>query len=162
MARRVFFSFYYKADNWRASQIRQIGTLEGNSPVSDNDWESITRGGDKAISAWIDGQISGKSCTIVLIGANTAGRKWIEYEIGKSWDEHKGLLGVYIHNLLHNDGKQSAKGRNPFTITRDNRLLLNIVKSYDPPFSTSKNVYDHIKENLEKWVEEAISIRNNY
>ena len=28
----------------------------------------------------------GRSCTIVLIGSETAGRKWIKYEIEKSLD----------------------------------------------------------------------------
>jgi len=37
MARRVFFSFHYTPDNWRASQVRQIGVIEGDAPVSDND-----------------------------------------------------------------------------------------------------------------------------
>lgn len=38
MARRVFFSFHYKPDNWRAAQVRNAGVVEGNTPVSDNDW----------------------------------------------------------------------------------------------------------------------------
>ncbi len=45
---------------------------------------------------------------------------------------------------------------------RDNRKLSDIVKAYDPPYMTSTYVYDYIKENLAKWVEEAIQIRNNY
>lgn len=53
MAGRLFFSFYYKPDNWRASQIRNMGAIEGNRPVSNNEWEQITRGGDKAIQDWI-------------------------------------------------------------------------------------------------------------
>lgn len=165
MARRVFFSFHYKADNWRAAQVRNIGVVEGNEPVSDNDWETIKKGGDKAIQNWIDSQLKGKSCTIVLIGNTTAGRKWIKYEIEKSWNDGKGLLGIYTHSLKDKDGRQSAKGRNPFedfTMKRDGKKLSTIVKAYDPPYSTSTDVYDHIKKNLEYWVEEAISIRDNY
>jgi hypothetical protein len=106
--------FQYKPDNWRASQVRNIGAIDGNRPVSDNDWETITKGGDKAIQKWIDGQIDGKSCAVVLIGTNTAGRKWINYEINKAWDEKKGVCGIYIHNLQDKDEKQSSKGSNPF------------------------------------------------
>lgn len=165
MARKVFFSFYYKPDNWRASQVRNIGIIEGNPPVSDNTWEEIKKGGDSAIQKWIDGQIDGRSCTIVLIGSDTAGRKWIKYEIEKSWNDKKGLLGIYIHNLKDTDGKQSSKGKNPFddfNIKKDGEKLSNIVKSYDPPYLTSTYVYDHIKKNLEAWVEEAILIRETY
>ena len=67
MARRVFCSFHYAPDNWRASQVRNIGVIEGNRPATDNDWESITRGGDKAIKRWIADQLSGRSCTVVLV-----------------------------------------------------------------------------------------------
>jgi hypothetical protein len=165
MARKVFFSFHYKQDNWRAGQVRNMGVIEGNTPVSDNEWESITRGGNEAIEKWINSQLQGKSCAIVLIGMNTAGRKWIKYEIGKSWNDGKGLLGIHIHNLKDKDGNQSTKGQNPFddfTMDRDGRKLSSIVKAYDPPYLTSAYVYDHIKNNLANWVEEAISIRDNY
>ena len=162
MVRKAFYSFHYKPDNWRASQVRNMGVIEGNIPVSDNDWEEITRGGDKAIQKWIDGQINGKSCAIVLIGTNTAGRKWIKYEIKKSWNDGKGVVGIYIHNLKNKDGYQSSKGKNPFDdFTVDGKKLSSIVKAYDPPSSIGTRVYDHIKTNLETWVEEAISIRNN-
>jgi len=167
MARKVFFSFHYVLDNWRAGQVRNIGVVEGNAPVSDNDWEEVKKGGDKAIQDWIDNQIKGKSCTVILIGEKTAGRKWIKYEIEKSWNSNKGVVGIYIHNLKDKDGNQSTKGKNPFddfTITVDGKKksLSDVVKAYDPPYKTSTYVYDHIKENLEKWVEEAIEIRNKY
>lgn len=162
MGRRVFFSFHYKPDNWRASQVRNIGVVEGNQPVSDNDWEEITKKGDDAIQQWIDGQLSGRSCAIVLIGAATAGRKWIKYEIKKAWNDGKGLVGIYAHNLKDKDSNQASKGRNPFEdFTVGDKKLSSIVKAYDPPYSASTSVYDHIKSNLEKWVEEAISIRDD-
>ena len=92
MARKVFFSFHYKPDHWRASQVRQKGAIEGEAPVSDDDWEKVTKGGDPAIEKWIDGQISGKSCAVVLLGADTAGRKWIEHGICKARNEKKAYL----------------------------------------------------------------------
>ena len=95
MSRKAFYSFHFKPDSWRASQVRNIGVVDGNQPVSDNDWEDVKKGGDSAIQEWIDNQLAGRSCTIVLIGENTAGRKWIEYEIEKSWNDGKGSL-VYI------------------------------------------------------------------
>ncbi|MCK9574097.1 MAG: TIR domain-containing protein [Candidatus Omnitrophica bacterium] len=165
MARRTFYSFHYKPDCWRASQVRNMGVIEGNAPVSDNDWEEITKGGDDAIQKWINDQLDGKSCSIILIGENTAGRKWIKYEIEKTWNDGKGVLGIHIHNLKDTTGNQSNRGRNPFedfTMKRNSQKLSSIVKVYNPPYSTSTDVYDYIKENLENWVEEAISIRENY
>jgi hypothetical protein len=165
MARRAFYSFHYKPDCTRASQIRNMGVIEGNTPASDNDWETITSGGDKAIQKWIDEQLNGRSCTIVLIGQNTAGRKWINYEIGKSWNDGKGLLGIYIHNLKDIQGNQAIKGNNPFdgfTMKRDNSKLSSIVRTYDPPYTDSKQVYNYISQNMASWIEDAISIRENY
>jgi len=164
MARKVFYSFHYKPDNWRASQVRNIGVIEGNRPASDNDWETITRGGEATIQKWINDQMCGTSCTVVLIGANTAGRKWINYEIVKAWNDGKGVVGVYIHNLKDNDQKQTTKGRNPFdeiTIGNNGKQLSAVIEAHDPPYTTSTYVYDYIKDNLATWVEEAVKIREN-
>lgn len=162
MARKVFFSFHYKPDNWRASQVRNAGVVEGNQTVSDNDWESITGRGDAAIQRWIDDQLSGKSCAVVLIGSGTAGRKWISYEIEKAWNDGKGVVGIYVHNLKDKNGGQSTKGNNPFDhLKLGDKKLSSIVKAYDPPYSTSTSVYDYIKKYIEAWVDEAISIRKN-
>jgi MTH538 TIR-like domain (DUF1863) len=162
MARKAFYSFHYRPDNWRAAKVRNIGVVEGNAPASDNDWEKITKGGDAAIERWIDDQLSGKSIAIVLIGANTAGRKWISYEIAKAWNDEKGVLGIYIHNITDSDGKQSAKGGNPFdhvTYDANKKKLSSLVKAYDPPYSQSAYVYDYIKKNLNDWIESAVSTR---
>jgi hypothetical protein len=160
MARRVFYSFHYVPDAWRTSQVRNIGTIEGNKPASDNDWETVKKGGDDAIKRWINNQLDGRSCTIVLIGSQTAGRKWIKYEIEKSWNDGKGVLGIYIHNLKDSDGNQTTKGKNPFAdFNVKGTSLSSIVKAYDPPYSDSKDVYNYISNNIETWIEEAITIR---
>ena len=35
-------------DNWRASQVRNMGVVEGSPAATDNDWEAVKRGGDAA------------------------------------------------------------------------------------------------------------------
>ncbi len=165
MARRVFYSFHYKPDCARAARVRNMGVIEGNKPATDNDWEEITSGGDAAIEEWIDGQLDGKSCNVVLIGENTAGRKWINYEIKSAWNSKKGLVGVYIHGLKDFDGYQSSKGQNPFsnfTIGENKTPMSSVVKAYNPPYTDSKAVYNYISQNLADWIEEAIDIRDNY
>ncbi|MBE7508507.1 MAG: TIR domain-containing protein [Planctomycetia bacterium] len=163
MARRAFYSFHYDADNWRAAQVRSMGVIEGNTPASDNDWESVKRGGDAAIERWIQGQLNGTSCAIVLIGSQTAGRKWIEYEIKESWNQRKGLLGIHIHGLKDRNGRQSVQGQNPFSgFNVNGTLLTSIVHAYVPPYSDSQQVYAHINGNLSDWIETAIAIRGRY
>ena len=74
-------------------------------------------------------------------------------------------MGIYVHNLQDSDKKQSTKGANPFegiTVGEDKKKLSTIVKAYDPPYSTSTSVYDHIKSNLAAWVEEAVKIRQDF
>jgi hypothetical protein len=110
MGRRAFYSFHYKPDNWRAATVRNIGVIEGNKPASDNDWESVTKGGDDAIKRWIASQMYGRSCTVVLVGADTANRKWINYEIVKSWDDSMGVVGIRIHGLKDSNQQTSTMG----------------------------------------------------
>lgn len=165
MKRNVFYSFYYREDGWRASQVRNMGLIEGNRPASDNDWETITKGGEEAIKRWIEDQMNGRSCVIVLVGQNTSGRKWIDYEIRRAWDSKKGLLGIHIHNLVDVTRRQSLKGTNPFstfTFGPHRKQLASVVKLYDSPYSDSKRVYEHIQSSISAWIEEAIKIRSNY
>ena len=51
MARKAFYSFHYKPDASRAGQVRNIGVVEGNTPVSDNDWEAVTKEGRRCHQA---------------------------------------------------------------------------------------------------------------
>ena len=163
MARKVFFSFQFKKDHWRAGQVRSIGAIEGNSEVSDNKWEQIKDQGDDAVKKWINDNMAGRSCLVVLIGNGTANRKWINYEIKKAWDDKKGVVGIYIHNLKNSASEQDDKGHNPFDyVYHGEKKLSSIVKTFDSVYSTSKYVYDDIKENISKLIDEAIQIRSNY
>ena len=85
--RRVFLSFHYANDNSRVQQIKNMGRIEGQTVLSSNDWEQVQRQGDAAIKRWINSQMNGRSCVVVLVGSGTANRKWINYEIAQAWDE---------------------------------------------------------------------------
>lgn len=162
--RQVFYSFHYLPDCWRAAIVRSIGAIEGNKPAPDNDWETITKGGESAIKKWIDDQMKYRSCTVVLVGSKTANRKWINHEIVKSWDANMGVVGIYIHGLKNKDGNIAEKGNNPFDhITHGNtkNKLSTIVKCYNPQGGNSKERYDWISKYLAAAVEEAIEIRKN-
>lgn len=79
----------------RSEQSKAINQLK------DNDWESIASGAnqDEKIKRWIAEQMQGRTCTIVLVGASTAKRKWINHEIIKSWTDGLGVVGIRIHGL---------------------------------------------------------------
>ena len=164
MPRRIFYSFHYKPDVTRVSQVRNIGALESNKPASDNDWETVLSGKDIAIKRWITSQMKGRSCTVVLVGEDTADRKWINHEIIKSWDEGMGVVGIHIHGLKNINGRTANKGKNPFECIgygKTGKKLSSIVKCYNPVGSNSKERYAWITKYLEDAIEEAINIRNS-
>lgn len=161
--RQVFYSFHYSADSWRASLVRNIGAIEGNRPAPDNDWESITRGGDAAIKKWIMEQLKYRSCTVVLVGANTANRRWINFEIIESWNAGMGIVGIRVHGLMNQIRETSSFGENPFeyiTHGPSQQKLSSLVKCYNPSGANSAERYNWIAQYLSSAVEEAISIRN--
>jgi len=163
MARQCFFSFKFKDDARRASQVRQMGVFEGNTPAKDNDWEQIKRGGDPAIKRWIQKQLEGRTCTIVLVGQNTARQKWINYEISESWKRNIGVFGVYIHGLRDPLTGTCAKGENPFSSLNFNGESFDkVVTCYNPQGNDSKAVYVDIHQSLPRLVEDAIVIRKRY
>lgn len=156
--RQVFYSFHYENDVFRVHQIRNIGAIEENKPVSENNWEEVKRKGDESIEKWIDDNMNYRSCVIVLIGEQTANRKWVKHEIKKAWNDGKGLLGIYIHNLKDPRKGVCKQGANPFDqfTMKDGAKLSSKVKCYNPN-STSPNM--EIILNLEDWIEKAINDR---
>jgi antiphage defense system Thoeris ThsB-like protein len=163
MPRSVFYSFHFKRDVHRVAQIRSIGAIEGNAPANDNDWHTVTKSGDAAIEKWIAAQMQGRSCTVVLVGTETAKRKWINHEIVESWKKGLGIVGIHIHGIKSLDGYTSSKGANPFdSFTLGQQRLSSIVKCYDPQGADSKQCYDWVCKHLGNAIEEAISIRKQH
>jgi hypothetical protein len=157
MAREpVFFSFYFDDDVFRVQQVRNMGVIDDNEPVSPNEWETVKRRGDAAIERWIDENMKYKRCIIVLIGARTSNRPWVQYEIRRAWELGKALLGVHIHNLRCPRNGTCSKGVNPFDnfeIGSYGQRMSAFVPCYDPQFS---DAYGEISRNLQNWVATAI------
>jgi hypothetical protein len=100
MARQTFFSFHYTLDCWRASQVRNSLITQDRKAAGFFDsaeWQEVKKKTDFVIEAWIDTQMIGTTVTVVLIGSNTAGRKWINYEIKSSYTRGNGILAIHIH-----------------------------------------------------------------
>lgn len=162
MARNVFFSFHFANDFWRTQQVRNIGSLEGQSIYTPNAWEEVKRKGHDSIERWIDDNLKGKSCVVVLVGAETADRPWVMREIIKGWDAGKGVVGIRINKLLDTDSNPSSVGANPFEkIGHGNsgKKLSSIVELITPSGTDGKAVYASIKAGIEGWIEDAIAIR---
>lgn len=155
MARRTFFSFHFDHDSWRVGQVRSSNVVK--SQVDDPipfldaaDWEKVKK--TEGIERWIDRQILGTSVTVVLIGAHTYGRKWVNYEIEKSWTRGNGMIGIYIHNVKDRFGITDTQGRNPFTWfhwgSDSNNSMGKYVRVYDW-------VNNDGRTNMGNWIELA-------
>jgi hypothetical protein len=156
--RQIFYSFHFSQDVMRVQQIRNIGALEDNKPVSTNDWEEVKKKGDAGIEKWIDDNMNYRSCVVVLIGEQTANRKWVKHEIQKAWKDGKGLLGIYIHNLKDPNSGKSKQGSNPFDqfTFKDGSKLSSKVNCHNPD---QNDAYKSIADNIESWIEQAINRR---
>jgi hypothetical protein len=121
MARRVFFSFHYQLDLWRVNVVRNSGLIEGVAAAGFHDaslWEETKRRGDDAVTQLIDKGLKGTSVTVVLIGEQTASRRYVTYEIDKSAAEGNGLLGIYIHNIKDGSGRFGIQGPVPAALSK--------------------------------------------
>lgn len=162
MARSVFFSFHYQRDIWRVSQVRNswvTKTRATNRFLDAAAWESVKRNGVSGIKSWIDRQLNGTSVTVVLIGSETASRRYVKYEIRESIAKGNGLLGIRIHGIKDRDGRVSPPGPNPlddFLLENDGLLswLFPTSKASDV-FSTYDWVSDDGYRNVNRWIEEA-------
>lgn len=111
MARRVFFSFKYE-DVSRAMVVRNSWVTQGREAagfVDAADFEKIKKQGDPVIQRWIDAQLTGTSVTVVLVGRETCGSRWVKYEIDKSKALGHGLLGIDISKIKDLRGQTSER-----------------------------------------------------
>jgi len=116
MARRVFFSFHFEDDIWRANQVRNSNVVAGADVAGffdHSEYEDAKRKGDEAVKRMIDRHLDKTTVTVVLIGTETASRPWVKYEIEKSIALKNGLLGIYIHHLKNQQGQTSVRGTKP-------------------------------------------------
>ncbi|MBK7818307.1 MAG: TIR domain-containing protein [Sphingobacteriaceae bacterium] len=59
-------------------------------------WEDAKKHGDDSIKRLINTNLNNTSVTCALIGTNTWSRRWVRYEILKSYDRGNTLFGVHI------------------------------------------------------------------
>jgi hypothetical protein len=102
MARRVFFSFHYEGDIWKANQVRMSNVVAGPDVAGffdHSEYEDAKKRGADAIARMILRHLEHTTVTVVLIGHDTAARPWVRYEISESLKRKNGLLGIYVHHL---------------------------------------------------------------
>lgn len=155
MGRNVYFSFHYQdVIDFRANVVRNSWKFrkKGTSFRDESIWEEAKEKQVNVIKSLITSELVGSSVTCVLIGSETYTRRWVRYEIMKSFESNKGILGVGINWIK--DKHQQTKfwpGENPFD-------YLGLEVSND-----GKNIeLFEIKDN--KWVKykDLPKIKNNH
>lgn len=156
--RKVFFSFHYQNDYWRVQNVMNSQVVSSgyqrNEFLVAQDWEQVKRKGEANIKRWIRGQMHGASVLCVLIGSETANRRWVKFEMGEAIDKKMGLLGVFIHGMENAQKETSPKGENPFEKnlgfhpTRDPSLDYPCASYYDW-------VSGNGRKNIGDWIEKA-------
>ncbi len=131
MARRTFFSFHYKPDVTRAWVVRNSwvakvaqGEREDAGFFDSSVFEAKEREGVEILKRFLRDGLQNSTVTCVLVGAETALRRWVRYEIFRSFIRGNGLLAVRVHTISSLNKLQCAEGANPFdslafTVDRD-------------------------------------------
>lgn len=161
MARKVFFSFHYENDINRSMVVRNSWVTQGKESagfIDKAEFEKIKRQGKEAIYNWIDKQLEGTSATVVLIGAETLQREFVQYEIYKSWARGNAIIGVYIHSIRDLISKQQSRRGDIHTIIGHNNMR---PVYFD---EVCCGIYDYVAEdgynNMGIWIENAVGTRN--
>jgi len=120
MSRRTFFCFHYKRDVHRAHVVRNSWVTKPDREdagfFDSSVFESKQRTSDDALKRFLNEGLVGSSVTCVLIGNETAWRRWVRYELLRSFVEGKGLLGISIHSIARFNEGPDNQGPNPFAL----------------------------------------------
>lgn len=120
MARRVFFSFHFDWDIFRANQVRNSNVVLGPDRAGffdHSEYEEAKKTGGIAIRRMILRHLENTTVTVILIGTFTANRPWVQFEIDESVKRKNGLLGIRIHHLKNQHGYISPAGSLPVVPT---------------------------------------------
>lgn len=118
------------------------------------EFEKMKRKGEKEVYKWIDKQLEGTSVTVVLIGAETLSRPFVQYEICKSLQRGNAVIDVYINWIRDmRTLKISAKG-NVHTV-------IGYYEDGSPAYfdNVCDGIYDYVTQdgyaNMGSWIEIA-------
>jgi len=132
MAKRVYFCFHYHdVETFRANVVRNHDLTKETGEAGFFDasiWEDAELHGDAAVMKLINSSLENTTVTCALIGTETWRRRWVRYEILKSYDRDNLLFGIHINSVLDKNRQTFPQGRNPFdslgfTISGDGKKL---------------------------------------
>lgn len=161
MIRKVYFAFHYEKDLDLVCQVRDAVLARNkieiagfyNQPL----WAKTKKAGEVALMQMLLEGMQGTTVTVFLMGEETAGRKWVQYELEESWKRGNAMIGLHIHNVRNSvTFKKSKKGPNLlddfiYEVKGKECALSEWFKTYDWETDDGEN-------NFGKWVDEAVKI----
>lgn len=131
MSRYSFFSFCYEdVKNFKVNVVRNSWLLNHSADtfIDGSIWEKEKSKGPTVIKNLICAGLKMTSVTTVLIGDETADRRWVKYEIVKSFEKGNGILGIHINRIRGKEQTISSRGLNPldrlaFQISEDGEKI---------------------------------------
>ena len=155
--RRVFLSYHFETDSSRADKIRRLNKQNTHIVFNEERWEDILKQSDVEIQEWIDKQLEQSDCLVVLIGEETAKKKWINYSIKRSYELDKGVVGIFVDRLLDEAGDPSERGEDPFHYVDLNSIKFSrFVERFESEHVTERYVYHDIRRNFTELIEYAL------
>ncbi len=161
--RNVFVSYSHRLDQSEADDFREMFSLD-RGVFSDRSLENRDIGhltDDTIKNNYIRPRIAGSSVTIILIGKETGGRWWCDWEIYYSLlkttgNDRNGLLGILLPNKQHYIPKRLQKNLHMgkiITMPWDYRTLENAIEAVyslrwqqpnleDPLRQRNSSIYD--------------------
>lgn len=105
--RKIFVSYHHGGDQAYYNEFSKF-FHDGFEAVFDNSLERQIESDsvDYVMQRIRDNYITGTSCTIVLIGAQTHLRKYVDWEIKATLAKEHGLLGIVLPTHLQNQSGQ--------------------------------------------------------
>lgn len=119
MARKVFFSFHYEdVKSFRVNVVRNSSIFKSSNDTSRvidaSMWEEARLKGTTNLKQLINSNLKGTSVTAVLIGSSTHSRRWVKYELVKSFVKGNAILGIHLNRIRQRTtGTITKKGLNP-------------------------------------------------
>ncbi|MEY8566968.1 TIR domain-containing protein [Corynebacteriaceae bacterium 7-707] len=159
MTTAVYYSFHHRKDADRVRSVSETDGVRGQPLLDRREWDEVKAGGNRAVKEWIDEKMAAAEAVVVLVGADTAVRHWVRYEIRKAWEDGRPLLGVRIHGLASSTGGADEEGEDPFGRVEG----VHDVPLFDPTRTDADGVVDtqatleNLRSQLPTWVTRGVT-----
>lgn len=140
---KIFVSYHHKLDQkyYDAFSSKFHDTYESIHDAS-LDSEIDSDDVDYVLRRIREEYITGTSCTIILIGAETYQRKYIDWEIKATLDKEHALLGIYLPSAPRNEKGITVPGRLYDNVQSGYAVFTSWEKATASPESLGKYIAD--------------------